>query len=339
MKVSVDQLRTRMAAFERARRHYDWKSEQPGRLHRYEVWSHRYTCRPYLVGAREDRLAERFCDVFMNVVELGDNGKISPVPMAQTDEFIELFTHLRDEYGSRMGGLPGDLVERARAPLAKYFENGTPIGVTMFEGYPRPSGPILVKYGRREFLEPMLRTGELRLANAGLYNQSGMLNSRRDNETERVFYVPTYNERLKGETHTELQGLRIEFNDEDIELPLVFGDYYLLSLCDRIHCRMPTDFDADAAIVIRDPVLFTERLSAAFMARHPGFEVMSGKVIYYDPYRDYSKFDTAEMAKHFRYAYQHEARVVFRPRRKTERLEPVFLNIGPMTEYADLVPA
>lgn len=339
MKVSVAEIRTRMYAMDVARRHYEWKAGQPGRLALHEMWRHRYLSRPYLVGAPGDRVATRFCDVFMNVTELDANGKISLVPMSETDEFMELFTHLIEEYISRFGGLPEDLITRARAPHLRYFETGVPIGVRMFDGYAAPAVPIMVKYGKREFLEPMLKTGELRLANASFYNQSGMLSSVRDNETERTFCIPTYRERLRGETHVIIQGHRAQFNDDDLELPLVFGDYYLFSLCDRIHYRMPTDFDADAAIVIRDPVLFKQRLTSAVLARLPGFEMLSGKVTYYDPYRDYSKFRTPELAKHFGYAYQHEARIVFRPRVRTEKLAPIFVSVGPMGDYADLVAA
>jgi hypothetical protein len=44
------------------------------------------------------------------------------------------------------------------------------------------------------------------------------------------------------------------------------------------------------------------------------------------------------MAKHFGYAYQREVRIVFRPRsRPTRPLEPVFVRIGCMEDYADLL--
>lgn len=103
---------------------------------------------------------------------------------------------------------------------------------------------------------------------------------------------------------------------------------------------MPTDFEADSAIVIRDRELFTQRLASAFLARNPGWKCLAGSVTYYDPYRDYTKFKLPEMAKHFGYAYQKEARIVFKPpRRLTTPLEPIFLNIGPMSDFADLVTA
>jgi hypothetical protein len=339
--VSTEQIRDRLAAIHARRRHYEWKSEQPGRLTRHEVWRHAYMAHPYLVGAPDKRVAERFCSVFMNVVELGPDGRVQPVPMTETDEYMQVFTHLLEEYGCRTGGHPpNELIAKARAPIVRYFEHGIPRGVTMFEGYRAPTTPLLVKYGKRQFLEPMFRTGELRLANAALYNQAGLLDSVRDDETSRTFFIPTYKERLKGKTNTKIRGHTIEFGDDDIMLPLVFDDYYLFSLCERIHHRMASDFDADTAIVIRDPERFKRRLAEAFFAHRPGWQPMSGAVTYYDPYRDYSKFRVPEMAKHFGYAYQREFRIVFRARRAVASdLEPLFLSVGPMAEYADLVPA
>jgi hypothetical protein len=337
-KVTVDQIRQRFETVEARRRHYERKSEQPGRLQRHEVWRHAYLAHPYLIGSPEDRVADRFRNTFMNAMELGPKGQIAPVLMSETDEYMQVFTHLLEEYGSRGGEPPEDVIATARAPLVKYFEDGTPIGVRLFDGYTAPTDPIIVKYGKRQFLEPMFQNGDLRLANAGLYNDSQFLKAVRDDETSRTFFIPTFEERLAGKTHCEFQGHRIEYDDDDIVLPLVFEDYYLFSLCEHIHYRMPMDFEADAAIVIRDPARFKRRLISTFLSRFPDWEPLEGKVIYYDPYRDYSKFKIPEMAKRFGYAYQKEVRIVFRRRHKlSEPLEPLHLSIGSMTDYADLL--
>lgn len=338
-KVNTDQLRQRLARINQRRERFEWKSEQPDRLVRHEVWRHAYLARPYLIGAPDERVAERFRNIFLNVNEIGPDGKLRPVPMAETDEFMRVFTHMLEEYDSRLGGIPpADIIQSAREPLLNYFAHGTPVGVTLFEGYKSPTTPILVKYGKREFLEPMMQTGDLRLANASLYNDAGFLDAVRDDETSRTFFIPTYKERLEGKTHLDFQGNRIEFGDDDIVLPLVFDDYYLFSLCEHIHYRMPTDFDADAAIVIHNPALFKQRLISTFLTQFPDWVPMEGKVTYYDPYCDYSKFKVPEMAKHFGYAYQKEVRIAFRPRRPiTTNLEPLFLSVGSLRDYADLV--
>ena len=339
-KVTIDQLKRRFEAIDQRRQYFEWKSSQPGRLTRHEVWRHQYLARPYLIGAPDERLAERFCNIFLNVMEITPNGKISPLPIVEMDEPTQVFTHLLEEYASRTGeALPSeDIQSTARKPFLKYFEHGTPIGMILFDGYAPPANPILVKYGKRQFLEPMMRKGELRLANAALYNDANLLDSVRDDETSRTFFIPTYRERLAGKTHIDFQGHRMEFGDDDFVLPLEFDDYYLFSLCEKIHYRMPTDFDADAAIVIRNPETFRRRLMSSFLSRYPDWEAMAGQVTYYDPYRDYSKFTVPEMAKHFGYAYQKEYRIVFRPRRKIlGALQPLFLSIGSMEDYADFV--
>lgn len=338
--MTVDQIRERLRGIEERRRHFEWKSKQPGRLCLHEVWRHTYLAHPYLLGAPDERVAERFKAIFMNVNELSPEGKLSLVRMEVTDEYMQVFTHMLEEYGTRRDGHPpGEVIGEARRPLLKYFENGTPpLGMRMFEGYNVPETSILVKYGKKQFLEPMIEHGQLRLANAGLYNDAGYLDAVRDDETSRTFFIPTFRERLAGETHLEIAGHRQPFDDDDIVLPLIFDDYYLFSLCEHVHYRMPTDFEADAAIVIRDPALFKQRLISTFLARFPGWTPMAGSVIYYDPYRDYTKFRVPEMAKHFGYAYQKEARIVFRPPQKPSApLEPVHLTIGSMRHYADLV--
>ncbi|MCR9002633.1 hypothetical protein [Rahnella perminowiae] len=338
-KVTIEQLRHRIEQITERRRYYERKAKQPNRLSLHEVWRHSYLSHPYLVGAPDDRVGERFKNIFMNASEISPNGKLSLVSMDETDEFMQVFTHLLEEYGVRTDGLaPFDILQSARQPLFKYFEHGTPIGVTLFEGYSIPSRPYLVKYGKREFLEPMFQKGKIRLANATHYNNSEFLSSIRDDETSRTFFIPTYKERLAGKTHISFQGNCIEFVNDDIVLPLTFDDYYLFSLCDQIHYRMPTDFDADSAIVIHSPERFKQKLISTFLAQFGNWVPIEGKVTYYDPYRDYTKFTIPEMAKHFAYAYQKEFRIAFRPQKHiSTTLEPIFLSIGSMVDYADFI--
>ncbi len=338
-KVTIEQLRHRIERITERRRYYEHKATQSNRLALHEVWRHSYLTHPYLVGAPDDRVGERFKNIFMNVSEISPNGKLAPVPLDETDEFMQVFTHLLEEYGVRANDMaPDDIIQSARQPLLKYFEYGTPIGVTLFEGYTPPNRPYLVKYGKREFLEPMFQKGKLRLANAVHYNNAGFLSSIRDDETKRTFFIPTYKERLAGETHMFFQDKKIDFIDDDIVLPLTFDDYYFFSLCEQIHYRMPTDFEADSAIVIHSPEIFKQRLISTFLAQFGDWIPIEGKVTYYDPYRDYTKFSIPEMAKHFSYAYQKEFRIAFRPQKRIlTTLEPIFLSVGSMVDYADFI--
>lgn len=338
--VSAEQIRQRLAYYEARRKQLEWKSENTvGRLRRYEVWEHHYFSDPYLTGAPDERLWERFRDIFVNVTELNSNGKISPLPIEQDSSFIQKFTHIQQEFGGR-GGVPVDVIENARKPILRYFENGDPIALRMFDGYAAPQSPFVVKYGKLEFLEEMLKYGRMRISPASFYNQDSFSDAVKDDEVTRNFFIPTYRDRLKGEFHFDFEGHRMEYGDDDIVMPMVMPDYFLISLCDHIYYRMPTDFDANAALIIKNPELFGRHVMSQFLARWPGWLPMFRPVTYYDPYRDYGKVRVPELSKHFGYSYQREVRLAFTARDYNQpQLEPEFLTIGPMTEYAELVAA
>lgn len=336
-KVSLDALQQRHAEMQARREHYEWKSENTeGRLRRHEVWRHEYLRQPYLLGAADERLATRFRDIFINQTELSDAGLIGLLPVDQTD-FVRKFTHLLEEYGARGGEPPQEVIQAARAPLVKYFENGPPIAMRIFDGYQTPSSRFLVKYGRKEFLAPMLERGRVRICPASYYNDDAHNAAVRDDEITRVFCFPTYEERLQGLTHIPVTPHQIPIKDDDVIVAMEMADYFLLSLCDDIYYRMPTDFDADAALIIRDPDRFVQRIISAFLLARPGWEPLFGPVTYFDPYHDYSAWKVAEMSKHFGYAYQREYRIAFRaPKVSPTPLAPEFLEIGPMSDYAEL---
>ena len=341
-EVSIEEIRMRLSKMEEKRKYYEWKSENTAeRLKRHVMWRHSYLANPYLIGAPPDRLASRFKDVFINQMELNSNGQIGMLPVDIGENFMQKFTHLLEEYESRnMLQPPDEVIMAARKPLLRYFENGDPIAKQIFKGFSIPETPILVKYGRREFLEPMLREGRIRICPASYYNNDEHGDAIRDDELTRNFFIPTFRDRLNGKHYLDFQGHHIEYGNDDILLPLIMQDYYLLSLCDHIYYRMPTDFDADSALVIRNPVLFTQRTISSFLSLLPDWEPLHGPITYYDPYLDYKKIATPELSKNFSYSYQREFRIAMRAKRAPKiGLQPVFINIGQMTDYAELLSA
>src|SRR5687767_1936926 len=137
-EVTVDQIRARLADVNDRKAHYERKSNTPPeRLVRHEVWRHDYLSYPYLIGAPDERVHKRFCDVFMNTTELGPNGKIGVHDFKKDDSLTQKFTHLLEEYGSR-GGTPTNVIAAARAPVVQYFANGDPIALRMFGNYQAP---------------------------------------------------------------------------------------------------------------------------------------------------------------------------------------------------------
>jgi hypothetical protein len=336
MTISVDIMRARLRIYEQRRIDFENRAKASGgSLPQSDWWRLEYVANPYLLGCPDDRLAIRFHDVFTNLTELSPKAQIGVLPVDDGNNFMRKFTHLLEEYALR-GGLPN--LKEIPKNFVDYFADGGPIATRIFANYVAPPGPFLVKYGSRQFLEPMLSEGLIRVCPASYYSDESHNGAIQDDELSRIFCIPTWRERLDGKTYTEIQGNRINYNEDDVVLPVVFEDYYLYSLCDHIYYRMPSDFGADAALVIRDPIRFNQRVISTFLAAFPDWEPLQGPVTYYDPYLDYKKFRVPEMAKPFGYSYQREVRIVFKARRRgAAKLEPVFLRIGSMNDYAELL--
>ena len=336
MTVPVDLMRARLRILAERRTEFQRRAEANGsRLPRSDWWRYEYASNPYLLGCPDDRLAIRFHDIFINQTELSRGALIGMLPIDDGNHFIRKFTHLLEEFALR-GGLPN--LNEIPKETVDYFADGGPIATRIFADYVEPPRPFLVKYGSRQFLEPLLREGVIRICPASYYSDTSHKAAIQDDEVSRVFCIPTWRERLSGKTYTDFRGHQMQYKDDDIVLPVVFDDYYLYSLCDHIYYRMPTDFGADAALVIRDPGHFTQRIISAFLALNPDWKPLEGPVTYYDPYLDFTKFRVPEMAKPFGYSYQREVRIAFKPRRRPQKpLRPLFLNIGPMNGYADLL--
>ena len=337
--VTVEQIKLKLKIFSELKQLIESECQSGGgTLPKHQWWRYWYYEFPYLIGSRSERIARRFCEVFKNVTELDSTGKITPyLGFAKDDSLTQKFTHLLEELNAR-GAITNNLIAEARKPILKYFENGDPIAVKLFKEFKPPSSPFLVKYSKKEFLEPMLAKGVIRICPASFYADDKHIDSVRDNETHRYFFIPTFRERLQGNASIEVQNHNIHFGDDDIEVPMVVPDYFMYSLCDHIYYRLPTDFDADAALIIKDPILFTQRVVSTFLSVQAGWHPLVGNVTYYDPYMDYTKVSVPEMAKHFGYSYQREYRIAFQRKSHIKtNLVPQFIKIGPMTDYAELI--
>jgi hypothetical protein len=335
---TLDQIRSRLDSFhvlnERLSREYSEK----GALARSDWWRREYYAFPYLTGAKFEAIIERFCDIFFNTVDMNAEGQLTPhLDFKNEDSFMAKFTHMLEEINAR-GGMPTDVIERARTPIVDYFSKGDPIGIRLFAKFERDDAPILVKYSKRQFMQEMYEFGKIRICPASFYSASSHNGAIRDLETQRPFAIPTFRERLAGESHFEFQGHKIPLDAGNFEIPVEVQDYFLYSLSNHVYYRLPSDFDADAAIIVRDKNAFIQRLVSSFLAANPHYDVHYGDATYYDPCLDFTKIRIPEMSKHFRYSYQREFRIVFNKREPLRtKLVPQFLQIGSMRDYAELI--
>jgi len=111
--------------------------------------------------------------------------------------------------------------------------------------------------------------------------------------------------------------------------------FYVLCLASRFDFRMFHDFDADAALLIHNSNEFARRVNTA-MALVVDAEPDMRDVQYYDPYQVRREQLIPGFSKHFRYAYQNEVRMIWRPKSGTTPAG-IFVKAGPLGDIAQLV--
>lgn len=314
------------------------KVRNGGLLKRQEWWEREYYETPYLTFASDEYLEQRFFDHFHNQVRLTAEGKIAPRPdFADGGGLIApLFSHMMLEFGARGLGLPA-ANEKAFQQLNKYFEDGEPTGVRLFRGLPEQLDDVVVKFGKHRHLKPMLLHGKLRLTPAEFYQNSELVEAMKDRETERWFHHPKFDLILAGKSHFTINGIDAEIEDGFFKFVVSCPNYVLWSACKDIDRRLPDDFSADSALVVRKPHVFISRLKHGAKRIWPTTPTWGGEVKYYDPCSFADIRSRPETIKHFSYFYQREWRFCAFPDEESMPTEPLEISIGSLEDIAELV--
>jgi hypothetical protein len=338
-KSDIEQAKTRLSMWKDKLREIEHrKANNGGMLKRQEWWEREYFETPYLTFASNDYLEQRFFDHFHNQLRLTAEGKIAPRPdFADGGGLIApLFSHMMLEFGARGLGLPV-VNEKAFRQLDKYFEDGEPTGVQLFRGLPETLDDVIVKFGKRQHLKPMLEHGKLRLSPAEFYQSSGLVEAMKDQETERWFHDPQFDLILAGKSNFKIKGVDTKIQDGFLKFSINCPNYLLWSACKDIDRRLPDDFCADAAIIIRNPLIFSSRLKQEATRIWPKSPTWCGDVKYYDPCSFADIKRRPETIKHFSYLYQREWRFCAFPDEDMMPKEPLEISIGSIKDIADLV--
>lgn len=302
------------------------------------MWYYEYCQSPYLTLAGDEYLSRRFIDQFHNNIRLTRKGQIAPRVEFTHDSglFGPLFAHLWVEYQCR-GGTPTAVIAEANDQVRKYFVNDTPTGALLFRNHPETIENVLVKFGKQTHLERMLSRGEVRISPADYYSSGSLLKAMTDFETQREFHIPSFREFLAGRTHVKIRDLDAKIDDGFIKIVVECPKYMLWCACLDIDRRMPDDFGADSALIIKDPRDFLNKMAHKLRDIWPKAKVWCGPVKYYDPCSFVDMNKRPETIKHFSFAYQHEWRFCIFPGEAEIPAEPIIVELGSLANLAELV--
>lgn len=314
--------------------------ENGGSLVQHQGWRCEYYQYPYLILETDEKIAERFTDLIVNIVDISKDCKIVPTPGLKNDaRLMKIFTEIIEETNWR-GILTEELARNATNPISEYFNDGMPLGCRMFGSRDSVPKKWLVKYSKTKYVNEMMEFGRFRISPASEYSKGSYLKAIKDLETARPYKLKALSDLLVGGETIVAHGMEMKIQNGFIPMEFMLDNYYLFSTSKEIDRRMPTDFEADAALIIKDKSAFLHRMQRAMRLRLPNWNFLEDEVYYYDPYNDIPKDQNQEFWKHFAYSYQKEHRCVLRPPSPHYgQLSPFFVELGSLKDITEAVYA
>jgi hypothetical protein len=302
-----------------------------------DKWRQEYRQDRYLEHLTLDALEQRVRDIFTNVSVLSDDGKLSLPPVEKgTGYWMQLFTHVLDELALRGRWVRPGFLKNCPMPIPTWPE--IPRAARAVSGRRFKPGKFLFKFGKQEHLKRTLENGLIRLAPASSYSDPSLNYAIQDDELRFTLQMPakdTWIQRVDEQTLKPV-GDRIKVLRNISFTRTVPTDYYVYCLSALFPFRAFDDFQADACLVIKQPKQFIERVLLAGFAKLPNWFARVDAVDYLDPLRTKPEDVRAFFAKHFRYSYQKELRIIWVPESRQPNLKPIFIETGALHEIAEL---
>lgn len=301
---------------------------------RHELWRRQYRERPYIKHLSDTELEERFKDIFNLLITLNSDGKIGARAGKDLDKVMwekqtHILTEMEDRHGPFPNGFTNGFVKEANIVQPTFPL--PPKSKTAIDAIGGILAGSIYKFSKKKYINEMYQEGKFRIAPASYYNDPSLNAAIRDDEL--VFsgsIFPGLKSFIKLYPTSPSYG-RIEYSVK------ARTNYYVTCFASNYTYREFSDFDADACLVIKNPRAFTDRLIRAgtqTLSDHEGF---AGSVKYLDPLLcDPTKIDV-NFAKHFKYSYQNEYRIIWAPIEPKVVLEPIYVEIGSIADIAEII--
>ena len=301
----------------------------------YQLWQNNYRNCRYMEFLSKTELEERKNDIFSNAITLSDQGQISLHDIyGQGEYWMQLWTHILVEFQLRYGPHPNGFTNGfiANPQIVKPTYPEPPNAFKAIQAIGGCKEGAIYKFGKYKHLKEMFEKGEIRIAPASFYNDPSLNNAIRDDELS--IGVHRRADRI---AITQMNGSKIPaFGNVRFRLESK-TNYYVHCFATNYTNREFDDFDADSCIVIYEPRLLFQKMMKAVKQLKPEFDGFASSVTYIDPLNVDPKNVDIFFAKHFKYSYQNEVRTIWLPKAPLTSLEPFFISVGEMKNYAKIL--
>jgi len=303
-----------------ARREYkDWregKVPKDVKVTRQEYWEMHYRMDRYLRHLTDEELGIRLDEVINNGMGLTADQKIDFTDAAN-DQLAASFTHVLEEYRLRSSGIPEEQIKKLHFP--NYEWPGIKAAFDAFDSLKIEPGSYLLKYSKKEHLIDTIEKGVIRISPASTLDDPSLNYAIRDDELS-----------------FSLQSLEAR-KERRSELLTIPTDYYVYCMANEFSLRLFGDFQADACLVITKPFVFLNRLGNAVLKQLPGWIGFGRPVTYLDPVKAKTADIDIFITKSFRFEYQREYRLFWRPQKPQKNLPYLWVEIGSLHDCSKLI--
>jgi hypothetical protein len=305
-------------------------------LERHRVVRLEYQRDRYMAHLDRKDLDIRARSLFRGQYQVDSLGRITLERTPQTHMWIDKLTEVMQEYALRGIGYEEMGRSISQEESLRRGRDVFRVAGEVTGRYRPPKDAYLVKYAPLAFASELLERGRLRMGPAASYDDPSLNSARRDDEMGRLVdwdstILPFSEDGAVPSFKSAPRARRFETITESSR------NFYVYCLSGRLLGRLFNDFEANAAVVIRDRDVFLRRLTKAVNRALPRWRLAAGPVEYFDPLNTSPSEVQIPFWKAFEYAYQEEMRIAVHPPIAVTNLNPLFLELGPLDDIAELI--
>jgi hypothetical protein len=313
---------------------------------RHHIWRLHYREERYAHHLSQSELDRRIRDIVLNLLTVSAAGigfRASEIPPDEIANpatiWLEEATHMLEEMELRHGPYPAGFTRDTihKEPLPDFASELAAKAARRLASLAVDAGDVLIKYGKRQYMESLYNSGALRIQPATFFAETTHNEAIKDDELSITLSLVATREDL----------LTLVSNPRDVppDLPnkrvdvvvQLESDHWLYCVSSSLSPRLFIDYGADACVIIRDRARFARMLQEANLQKLSGTRMCDGAVDYIDPLFPKSITTAVAFSKHFRYAYQHEHRFCWFPPHAISRVKRCDVEIGSLKEFGDLI--
>jgi hypothetical protein len=297
-----------------------------------QEWREKYLSHRYLAHYSVSELEKRLDDILLNLLVFSENGSPSFDLSSQMRGLVESFIHLDEEMRQNGNTLASDFLNDPSRYLNNY--PNVLLAIKAWNNRKPEMGKYLVKFGNKKYLQKTKDTGKIRIRPASSYDDPSLNEAIRDTELTQIISLPPgtrLNKKSSSGEYEEIKGIR------KISVTNSYPtDFYVYCMAKVYQHRLFEDFDADACLLIYDIEIFLDKFLYCLKTDYSDWLLASGEISYYDPCFPSSSL-SIPFSKHFRFSYQSEFRIVFKPGRPAKKLNEIDIEMGSLSTCCEVI--